>query len=562
MAGFCLPEFAANKFIDALKNGDLDTDKLIGMTSDERRSAFSDVVGENNAKQVNALFESKLLLKNQQAGLINWIKTVGNLKPEVQRDFVAKVNRMSEALTPETEDAFLKDFAAQRLGVSVTHEEAGQIANMAKKTADLKEQMKDTKAGSPERIAYGRSLMDMNDYVESLKPDGRTFAEKLTDITNVPKSALTSVFHLSAPFVQGWGMLGTSEWRTAFVNQIKYFASEESYKNLDAYIISHPDYQLALDGKLGLTKLGDKLSTREEAIQSTLVQKGSEIISDKTGLPDLVRASSRGFTGFLNELRFNRFTNLLDAARLNGEDVTKGSKVVRDLAKSVNDFTGRGAIGVGDKYGNAAPALNTLFFSPRKISATIEMFDPVRYLDPRVSPTARMAAIKQLSGSLIATGAVLALARAGGAKVNMNPDSADFAKVVIGGEKLDMTGGNAVYTRLLARLITNKEITASGKTIELGKGYKPTTRADLLLSYMRGKLSPLAGAVADALYGTDPVGNPFSVKKEMYDKLTPIIMQDFINMGMNDPKNTAAWLPALSTIFGVGLESPQPKKKK
>ena len=44
-------------------------------------------------------------------------------------------------------------------------------------------------------------------------------------------------------------------------------------------------------------------------------------------MPDLIRASSRAFTGFLNYTRFYRFNDLLNAARLNGEDVSKGSQV-------------------------------------------------------------------------------------------------------------------------------------------------------------------------------------------------------------------------------------------
>jgi hypothetical protein len=565
---FCLPEFATQKFLAALKSGEIDPAKLAEMTSDERRAAFTDIVGESNAKEVNAQFESKLLLKNQQVGFINWAKNVAGLKPEVTRDLVSRVQKMTDVLTPENEDAFYKDLAEKKLGVGVSHEEAGQIADMAQKTTDALEAMKGTPAGSPERIAYGRQLMDFNDYVQSLKPDGRTFSEKIIDIANIPKSALTSIFHLSAPFVQGWGMVSTGVFWKAFGDQFKYFGSEEAYKNLDAYIISHPDYDLAKSGGLALTKLGDKLDLREEALQSTLVQKAGAYISEKTGAPDLVRASSRSFTGFLNEVRFNRFTNLLDAARLAGEDVRKGGKVVKDLAKTVNDFTGRGNLGKNGRYDTAAPALNSLFFSPRKISATMEMFDPVRYLDPKISPTARMGALRQLSGSLIATTAVLGLARLAGAQVNPDPRSTNFGKIQIGGETLDVSGGNVIYLRLLARLATNQEITSKGVLENLGQGYKPTTRADLLLSFLRDKLSPVASAVADGLYGTNPVGqptdfNPFDgVSSEEYDKLTPIVMQDFINFAMNDPHNTAAMLPALSAIFGVELTSPTPPLKK
>lgn len=569
MAAWCLlPEYA-DAFLDAVRKGELSPERLMDMSSAERREAFAKYVGEENAHEVNAQFESKLLLADQKRGLVNWAKKVAGLSEPARRDILSAIGKLDRVLQPEEEKAFLEDLAAKKLGVTVTSEEAQNIFNLSQKAEQLRAEIVEKGAGDYRKgwtaengTAYGRAFQNLNDYIESLKPNGQTFTHKLINVLNIPKTALTSILHFSAPFVQGWGMLSTKVAWQGFAQMFTYFADEENYKNLTAYIISHPDYHLAVDGKLGITKLGDKLSDREEAIQSTLVEQANQWLSDKTGVPNLVRASSRAFTGYLNYVRFNRFIDLLNAARNAGEDVRPGSSAVRDLAKVVNDFTGRGAIGKDDKYASAVPALNAMFFSPRKISATIQMFEPTRYLNPKISPTARIAAIRQLSGSLIATGAVLALAKAMGASVTIDPRNQDFAKVVIGGEKLDMTGGNAGYIRLLGRLATGQEITAKGKLIELGEGYRAPTRADMLANWFRGKLSPVAGFMADALYGKDPVGRPFSVTQEMQDKLMPITIGAFINYAMNDPDNTVAILPSLVALFGVGLESPLPPMSK
>lgn len=558
MAAWCLPRNLSNDFLEALKDGRLSPERLLEMSSAERRAAFSEILGEDSAREVNAQFEAKMLLKDQQRGLVAWAQKVGGITEAARRDLLSTVSKLDRVLQPDEERAFLADLAAKRLGVTVTAEEAKEIFNLSKAAEDAKAEMVKDISNIPNRIAYGRAIMNLRDSIEEMKPQGQSFAHRLVDILNIPKSALTSVLHFSAPFVQGWGMLSTKEAWQGFGKMFQYFADEENYKNLDAFIISHPDYPLAQAGKLGLTKLGDKLSAREEGIQSTLVEQANQWLSDKTGVPNLVRASSRAFTGYLNYVRFSRFTQLLDAARNGGEDVRAGSSVVHDLARVVNNFTGRGELGPDDVYASVGPVLNTLFFSPRKIIATVEMFNPVRFLDPRISPTARIAAVRQLGGSLIATGAVLALAKAMGASVSFDPRDQNFAKIVIGGEKLDMTGGNAAYIRLLGRLATGQEISAHGKLTDLGQGYKATTRADLVVNYVRGKLSPIAGFMADALYGTDPVGHPFSVTDEMRDKLMPITMDSFVNFGMNDPGNTAAILPSLAAIFGVGLESPLP----
>lgn len=546
---FCLLPDQANKFIEALKNGNIDPAKLADMTSAERHDFFSKIVGEQDAHEVNALFESKLLLKNQQAGLIRWAKNVSGITEQARRDIVTRVENMSKVLDPASEKVFLSDLAEKKLGTQVTIDEAHNITQLSGKAQAAREVLKTDPYNKAKQVEYGNKFLDLTEYLDSLKPANSSKLDFIINLLNLPKSALTSVLHFSASFVQGWGMMTTRPFWEAFGNQFKYFADPQAYRDLQAGIIGHPDYPLAMDGKLGITKLGDKLSLREEAIQSSLLEH-------VPGLKNLVKASSRGFTGFLNYTRFYRFTTLLDAARLAGEDVRKGSSVVRDIAKTVNDFTGRGAIGKDDRYASVTPALNAAFFSPRKISATIQMFNPERYLNPKISPTARMAALRQLSGSLIATSAVLSLASLAGAKVETDPTNTNFAKIKIGNTTLDMTGGNEAYVRLLARLTEGKSVSGTGRVTDLTSGkFGGATRADLAINFFRGKLAPTASALADFMYGKDPVGNPFNVGSELYNKLTPIVMQDFINLALNDSGNSAAWVASLAGIFGVGIQS-------
>lgn len=553
---FCLHPDYAEKFMAALRDGTINRDRLRNMTSEERRTFFAGIVGEDNAADVNAALEAKLLNQNQKQAFITWAKQTAGLTEPAKRDLLSRIDRMDKFLNPADEKAFLEDAVREKLGVKATLDETRQVSQLAAAATAARQTMETEDWNPRNGVAYGRALLDMRDYIESLKPDHQTLMNRLVDVLNVPKTALTSVLHLSAPFVQGWGMMSTARAWEAFGQMFRYFADEGNYRDLNAYIISHPDYGLAQAGKLGITNLGDKLSMREEALQSTLVQKASRYLSDKTGVPDLVRASSRAFTGYLNYVRFNRFVDLLNAARNAGEDVSTGSRVVRDLAKAVNDFTGRGAIGAGDRYASAAPALNALFFSPRKMSATMEMFDPLTFLDPRVSRTARVARVRQLVGSLLATSSVLGLAAAMGATIEANPIAQNFGKIQIGDEKLDITGGNAIYVRLLARLFAGQKVTAGGKLQTLGYGANPTTRADLVAQYLRGKLSPTAAAIVDALYGKDPVGRPFSVSEEVKQRLMPIPIQTFMDFAASDPKNIAMVLPVLSAIFGVGVESP------
>lgn len=563
-ASFCLPSKYTAPFLAALRNGTLNPAALATKTSAERRAMFAKHLGPENAKEVNALFESKLLLKNQKEGMMKWAQQLSGQRP-VTKAIEDQIQSLDRVLNPADQKMFLKDLADKKLGVDVTAAEAKQLFDAAREASALKTEVINStndKPGSPERIAWGRAQLKLQDLVDEMKPNPSGFWHWTNQILGVPKSALTSVFHMSAPFVQGWGMLGTKQWYQGFGRMFQYLASEDHYQDLRAYIVSHPRYNLAVDGKLGLTNIGDKLSQREEAIQSSLLQQANTWLSDQTHLPNLIKASSRSFTGYLNFVRFERFQDLVSAADMNGEDIRPGSQTLKDLASVVNNFTGRASLGA---FEPAVSKLNSVFFAPRKFVASFHMFFPTGYA--LASPTARMGAMRQITGSLLATFALTTLAAQCGYTVDMNPISQDFTKIQMpGGIKLDVTGGNAVYTRLLSRIITNQMINSKGDKVELGSqskgGFKVPSGAELAIQYIRGKLSPVASMMADAMYRTDPIGNEFNVPAEVRNKLAPIPMQSFFHMADNYPQDTASILPALSVVFGVGLEAPLPPLSK
>lgn len=566
MAGaWCLPKSLSNAFLKAVTDGTLAPERLMGMTSAERRAEFAKILGDDNAKEVNAAFEAKLLLKDQQRGMVNWAKKVGGISETTRADIISTISKLDRVLDPADEQSFLEDLAAKKLGVGVSAQEAKEIFGLAQKAEALRAEISaagggDYRSGwTPENgTAYGNAKLALVSKINEMKPGGQSIPNALVNALNFPKSALTSVLHWSAPFVQGWGMISTKQWWSGLGQMFQYFASEEHYDNFEGYMIGHPDYALAKDGKLGLTHLGDKLTVREEAIQSSLLEDANQWVSERTGVPNLIRAWSRSFTGFLNYVRFNRFTQLLDAARAHGEDVSPGSKVVSDLASVVNNFTGRGALGEGDKYSSVGPVLNAFFFSPRKMVATVEMFNPVMYA--RLSPTARMAAVRQLSGSLIATGAVLTLAKVAGAQVNMDPRSSDFGKFIIAGEKFDMTGGNAAYLRLLARVATGQAMKENGTlsdTVNL-RGHALPTRPGAIANYMLGKASPIASLLANYVFGQDAMGSAFNVTNSIRDEMMPIVIGSYIKDVGNNPQWAASSIPALSALLGVGMDSPEP----
>lgn len=536
MGKYCLIKSLADEFKSKLASGEINPDKLIKMTSKERSQYFSDMLGENNGKNVNALFESKLLAKNTEHAMISWAKEVTGIRPEVRQDLITKINKWVEKgdiFNPKTEEAFLQDLASTRLGTDITYAEATKITELSE---NIKQAESKDLTNFKNRVEYGNKLMEMEEYVNSLNPNKAGIA---VNLLNLPRALMAST-DFSAPFIQGWGMLSRPQFYSSFGKMFQVAFSERKYKDLMADILTRPNADLYKKSGLRITKLSDKLSQREEVFMTNLLDK----------IP-VMKGSQRAYTGFLNKLRADTFDSLIRSAELKGEDIGKNSKVVKDIANTVNDFTGSGNIGKGDKYSNAVPVLNNVFFSPRKISAMMNMFNPARYLDPKISSTARQAAFRNLIGSTAITATILGIASLNNdVEIEKDPTSSDFGKVKIGDTRLDFSGGNAGYLTLLSRLITGKTKSTNTELVkELGKGFGVPTRADISVKYFRNKLSPVASYFVDWAYGSNAIGEPFNADKDIANRLIPLSIKNSIEAFQNDPDN--ALLGSTLNIFGV-----------
>src|SRR3989304_6127179 len=165
---FVLTKDQTLKFKQALKSGEIDPFKLADMSSEQRRGYFEKVISAENAKQVNSLFESKLLLKNQQAGMITWAKKVAGISPQVKRDLISRIEKMDSVLDPE--GVFLEDLASTRLGIDVTQNEAKTISDLSEKRSEAKASIPESDLiGSPKRMKYGLYDAVLKDYIGKLK---------------------------------------------------------------------------------------------------------------------------------------------------------------------------------------------------------------------------------------------------------------------------------------------------------------------------------------------------------------------------------------------------------
>jgi hypothetical protein len=497
---------------------------------------------------INELANSKLLDSVTDAGRI-----LNALSEQDPSNPVAAIKRVNQARAANS-----RTLAQRGMPTQVTPAEAQRLTDAA---ARLKEAQDDWAAHGNDqedrlrRLRVGNRKMDLIETIENMKPQTKFWSwNTLFNVWATPKSAETSVLHFSAPFVQGRGLIATSYWWKGFPQMFRYFGNEQNFRDLNAWIITHPDYQLLEQAHVSLGKLGDKVSEREEAIQSALPQAASHWLSEHTGLPDVIKASSRAFTGYLNYIRASYFYDLIAAARARGEDLGPESRNVRDIGNLINDFTGRGNLGVNDSLGNVAPAANLLLYTVRKISGTMNMFNPERYLNPNISKTARIAAFQQLMGHMATTASVIGLARAVGLNINFDPDSSDFLLLKVGDTAFDLSGGSITYARMWMRMLKwswHHYIENDTSTKTAGR-----TAYEDIGNYFRNSLSPMASMIADAMYGSDPAGRPFDITHEMMEKLLPLTVGEFIDFAAHDPQNYTALMLSPLSMFGVRMKTP------
>src|SRR5262249_51032438 len=150
------------------------------------------------------------------------------------------------------------------------------------------------------------------------------------------------------------------------------------------------------------------------------------------------------------------------------------------------------------------------------LASRVNFFNPVYYA--RLDPFARREAIRSFSSLLGMVGAVLALAKMGGASVGLDPRSADFAKIRIGNTRLDILGGFQQPFRLLSQLFSGTIISSTtGKKINLASSkFGATTYMDVLQRFFRSKLAPPPSVAWDVLDQKDFTGNKVTWWRELY----------------------------------------------
>ena len=538
---FCLPPQYANKFLVALRDGTINPEQLVKMTSPERHAFFGSLLGPENAHEVNALFESKMLLKDYKRGLISWAKSVAGLKEPVRRDLISRIERMDKILNPADEQSFLADLASKKLGASVTYEEAQGIMARAqtvqklrnnwdkdKSIMDQKANPRDPNAGwnsETDRLEYGLAEVEYHQYLNELLGKNQSmwqqFKSKPFRTTSAALKGFLAAFDDSFFGRQGIKMLYTNPntWSSAFLKSWKDMY--QTLKGMDVMTAIKADIfsrANAMNGKYRAARIAVGVEF-EEAFPSTLPEKIPL-------LGKIYKATEVAFNGAALRLRADYADKIIALAEQAGVNTLDPAQA-KGIGYLVNAMTGRGNIPGMSK--GVADTVNATFFSARFLKSNFDTLTMHRLGRGLPEGPVRSFATRQAAQNLLkiigGTAAILYTAnQLWPGSVELDPRSTDFGKIRIGNTRIDVTGGMGSLVTLAARIITRQtksSVTHEIKSLNSGKFGQPTV-LDVLNQFWEGKLSPLAGMFRDIFRGKVAGGQPATPSALAQNLLIPL----------------------------------------
>jgi len=392
--------------------------------------------------------------------------------------------------------------------------------------------------------------------------------EAALDVLNAPRQIITA-YDVSAPLRQGvvLGPGHPGRWSESTVTMFKALAREGAAEAVDVGIRSDRNF-VRFAGRhpagnsknlfiADLSRGARGISGQEEQFMSRLANK----------IPG-IRQSQRAYVTFLNKLRFDVMSDVVEGWERAGVQITDND--LDELALFINRATGRGSLGPLNDF---APILNTTFFAPRLLASRIQT--PLSLISS--SSLVRKQAAKDLSKFLGTGMTVLSLAALAGAAVELNPKSSDFGKIRMGNTSIEFWGGFQPLARYAAQFTFGERKIVAGKNrgeiVSVPRTDLSTFQDPIFLRFLRSKLSPAAAFGADQLLfgrenfiGEPTVGNedfdasvsvdtdfPFlhgGIPRELESRLAPLFLQDLKEAF--DDEGISGLFKALPAGFGAG----------
>ncbi len=318
--------------------------------------------------------------------------------------------------------------------------------------------------------------------------------------------------------------------------------SKVKAEQIDHAMRTHPHHYLRERAGLYLPEVGiGKPTLREEIFMSRLAEK----------IPVLgrfIKASERNMVTGLNQLRAGAFDQFLQAFP------NATSAELKAWANWVNIASGRGNLGRAAAISNE---LSLGVFAPRFAVSRVQT--PFVVLQNLKNPRVRNAIAKDMAGLGALGMTTLALAKLAGLDVGVDPRSADFGKIKIGGTRIDIWAGIQQPMRLLTRIglaasdkagITGKDLT------DWEKDFDPLEAIGRFSSY---KVAPAISVPLELFKGETIVGEEREPSETAWRAITPLVYEDIYDAYLEGGFLRAGVSTGLG-FFGVGVSTYQTRK--
>jgi len=587
---FCLLPEQAAKLSKALKEKDVDMKELLSMSHQELADFF-EKFAPGVGSELATIFESKIVLKNKERGVINMFSKLAQ-QGKYSPSEIARVNAMKDEymkakekriLSPEEHETFLEGLAKKHVGsTEITREEANKLFDLKEKAdriLETKYNKETMEWESPEDlIEYGTTQYDYLTFADSLADEsvsdaisgfGREFKETAKDnvskavidafsatVKNVSDVIISTVGSVDNSFVgrQGWKTLLTGHpviWTRALVKSFQNIGGtlkgEDMLRLRMGVFLARPN---AINGNYEKYKI---LVPHEE--------------THPTSLPGKVPYVGRVFTASETAFKMSGLEMRADLFDLRERILSAQGKAteknLESAAKRIMSLTGRGEW----RIFTSSPIVNALLWAPRMMVGNVK-FLTAHGFGAGLSGPERAEAFKDLfkfAASITSIGGILA-GIYGKENIELNPISSDFGKLTVednetnrkiahvldfmgfstnayGGKiRIDITGGTGQYITLVARVITKKSKSSTTDIItDLAPGFGKKSRMDVIMSFLENKLSPFTRIVSDTLQDEDFEGRPITVGGTMQSVFVPISIQNIIKDVSDSPGMGQVW---------------------
>lgn len=574
----CISKAKVEAFKKALKNKKLDVFELMKMSTENRTAVFEKFAGKN-AKDVNLLFEQKLILKNRMIGLRNWASKVGEIgrydtakKAELAKLMEEyKTKQMERIFSPKENEAFLADLAEQKLGTRITKEEAQLMFDSQVKAEKLFDEY-DAETGewsSEESAAeYGAVKRTAENYTNNLKAGQQSIKgmvkqysqeikqlwaeDKYGATKKVMNDAVTNTTRTLINTVASWdnSWLGRQGgitliqspktwWSIARKSMADIYQTFKGANPLDvemAGVYSDPDF---INGNYDKAKIS--FGIEEEVPTKTLER-----------IPVVGKVFKASDVSFVNSaIRAKRALFKIEKQVYEAMGIPLDAIALKDIGTRINAIAARGQTGM---FLASKPA-QLLLWAPKMLKADWDILTAHTFGFGLKTKTARVRAAKTITRVVAVSAGYVAIASAMGADIEKNPQSTDFLAIRKGNThiKMPFSRGMTQIVTLFARLATQKYKTSAGVIKELNSGeYGSRSLFDVGIDFLVNKTTPPAGVVLSFFRGRDFSGKKPTLGGTAFGFL-PISVQNFI--GLKDDASGAAVFGAFADIFGISTNT-------